>query len=349
MVDNNSTNKLIVISLIAIVFVISFFILKPIIVAMIAGALLGYVLYPIYLPVRRLIKRENLSTFIFIFLLFLLIAVPLWFLLPGLIRDVFNTYMLIQKTDFTVNLAKIFGLFLSAETAQLATVQANSFIANLFSSMIASLNNVFSNLPNILFQAAIMLFTFYFVIRDYPLLRETLIRLSPFSDSTEKKFASEFRGITNAIIFGHLLVGVIKGLALGLGFLLLGVDNILFLTSIGIILSIIPIVGPWLLWVPVALLLIINGNVFGGVVLFFYGLIIISQIDNVLLPYIISRKSNLNVFVSLIGTIGGLYAFGIIGLIIGPLILSYLLIILDFYKEGKLNELFKYETESKKS
>jgi predicted PurR-regulated permease PerM len=349
MVDNNFTNKTIVITLIAIVFIISFLILRPIIVAIIAGALLAYVLYPLYIPLRRWIKRENLSTFIFIFLIFLLIAVPLWFLLPGLIRDIFDTYMLIQKTDFATTLGKLFALFLSAETAQLATAQANSFIANLFNSMISSLNSVFSNLPNILFQAAIMLFTFYFVIRDYVLLRETLIRLSPFSESTEKKFASEFRGITNAIVFGHLLVGVIKGLALGLGFLILGVDNILFLTGIGIILSIIPIIGPWLLWIPVALLLIVNGNVFGGVVLLFYGAVIISQIDNVLLPYIISRKSNLNVFVSLIGTIGGLYAFGVIGLIIGPLILSYLLIIIDFYKEGKLNELFKYETESKKS
>ena len=72
-----------------------------------------------------------------------------------------------------------------------------------------------------------------------------------------------------------------------------------------------------------------------------YGAIFVSTIDNLLRPYLLARSSNLPVALGVIGTIGGLYLFGIAGLVLGPLILAYGLILIDFYKQGKLNELFK--------
>jgi predicted PurR-regulated permease PerM len=69
----------------------------------------------------------------------------------------------------------------------------------------------------------------------------------------------------------------------------------------------------------------------------------ISLIDNVLRPYILSKRSSLPIVLSVIGTIGGLYFFGIVGLVLGPLILAYVLIIIEFYQQGKLNELFNRE------
>ena len=72
-----------------------------------------------------------------------------------------------------------------------------------------------------------------------------------------------------------------------------------------------------------------------------YGGLFVSTIDNLVRPYLLSKRSNLPIALSIIGTIGGFYSFGIAGLILGPLILAYCLIILEFYREGRLDELFK--------
>ena len=110
---------------------------------------------------------------------------------------------------------------------------------------------------------------------------------------------------------------------------------------LAIIVSIIPMIGAWLVWVPIALYLLVIGDTLSGTILFLYGLLFVSTIDNILKPYFISKRTNVGTFVAILGIVGGLYTFGVIGLILGPLVLSYVLIIVDFYRQGKLNELFK--------
>jgi predicted PurR-regulated permease PerM len=87
--------------------------------------------------------------------------------------------------------------------------------------------------------------------------------------------------------------------------------------------------------------MIISGNVLSGALLLAYGAIFVSSIDNILRPYFLSKRSTLPIAVALIGTIGGFYTFGIIGLVLGPLILAYTLIVVDFYRKGNLKELFE--------
>ena len=112
------------------------------------------------------------------------------------------------------------------------------------------------------------------------------------------------------------------------------------LTLAACVVSILPVLGSWLVWLPVSVVLIMAGNTFSGIFLFLYGALFVSIIDNFLRPYFLSKGSNLSVPLSVIGTIGGLFFFGIAGLVLGPLVLACTLIILELYKQGKLNELF---------
>jgi predicted PurR-regulated permease PerM len=341
MVDRQIVNKAIVWVLIGCLIIAAFFLLKPILLAMFIGVFFAYIINPLYVYINKYIKNPNLSTIIFIIVLLSIIAIPAWFFLPVFAREIFNTYMYVQKVDLTGVISKVTALFFNEDMTATVAVQINVYLAKFFSYSFASVTGYLSNLPNILIQLSVFIFTFYFATRDGSKIKEYLSELSPLSSSTEAKFASEFRNITNSIVFGQILTGIIQGLSLGLGLWLLGVPKTIFLTVIAIILSIIPIIGSWLVWIPVSLFLIVGGNVTGGLILFFYGLLFVSTIDNIIRPYLISRHSNLNIFVTIIGTIGGIYTFGLIGLIIGPLILSYLLIVMEFYRQGKLNELFK--------
>jgi predicted PurR-regulated permease PerM len=142
-------------------------------------------------------------------------------------------------------------------------------------------------------------------------------------------------------MIGQVLIGIIQGLALGLGLLIIGLPNVLSLTFLTMVIGIIPVLGAWLVWFPVAIYMFLAGDVTSAIILILYGGLFVSNIDNFLRPYLLSKSSRLPISIGLIGTIGGLYFLGIAGLILGPLILAYALIIIEFYKEGRLGEITK--------
>ena len=151
----------------------------------------------------------------------------------------------------------------------------------------------------------------------------------------------EFKGITDSVIYGQFLIGVVQALLLGIGLFLLDVPKFLVLTFVAVILCIIPILGAWLVWLPGSIFLLATGQTTKGLILMVYGALFVSVVDNLLRPYFLSKRSRLPISISIIGIIGGMYAFGIVGILLGPLIMAYLIIIIDFYKEGRFNELFK--------
>lgn len=341
MVDRQIVNKTIVVLLIVSVFILAIFVIRPLILAIFLGIFVAYIAHPLYYPIKKIIKSENLATIIFCLLLLLVIAIPLIWFLPTFAKEIFNTYLYIQKVDISSAVGKLLGQFFSAEIATATAVQVNLFVTNFFNFILQSFSATFSDLPNLLIKFGIFIFTFYFATKDSEKIKKYLTDLSPLSKKTEEKFGQEFRNVTNAVMLGQVLVGIVQGLTLGIGLWILGVPKVFFLTIVTMIASIIPILGSWLVWIPVSLYLIVTGNLINGTILFFYGLLFVGTIDNVLRSYFIAKHSNLNIFVAIIGVIGGLYTFGVIGIILGPLVLSYLLIIIEFYREGKLNELFR--------
>ncbi len=341
MVDRQVVNKALVLLMIVCVFIAAIFVLKPIIISIFLGVFVSYILHPLYYPIKKYVRGENLATSLFCVLLVALIAIPLFFLLPLFVKEIFNAYLYVQKVDLTGAIASLLGSFFSEDITRVVAVQANLLIIKFFNFSMNSFSSAFTDLSTLMLKFAVFLFTFYFVTRDSEKIKNYIMELSPLSKSTEDKFAQEFRNITNAVVFGQILVGAIQGLSLGLGMWLLGVPKTWFLTIVAVILSIIPMVGAWLVWIPVSLYLIMIGNTLNGTILLLYGLLFVSTIDNILRPYFISRNSNVSTFVAIIGIVGGLYTFGVIGLIIGPLVLSYIIIIIDFYRQGKLNELFR--------
>jgi len=127
-------------------------------------------------------------------------------------------------------------------------------------------------------------------------------------------------------------LGVIQGLVIAIGLFIFGVPNALLLSLLAVVAGILPIVGPMLVWIPVVAYLFLQANTLAAVGILIFG-IIGSNIDNILRPFLVSKMAKIHSGVVLVGMIGGLFLFGILGLILGPLILSYLLIILEVYIE----------------
>lgn len=326
--------------LIAALVVLAFIIIRPIIMAVIFGFILAYLFKPVYEKLHRVIKSPSLTAGIIVIGLLVVIIIPIILLTPVITNQVVDVYVSIQNADLALILQENFPNFFSSisNSADLAAA-TSSFTSNLAGWFLTGLKNLLFNLPFIVLQTVIVLFTFFFMLRDYDMTKQYFLSVSPFSKDSQSKFYEKFEQVTNSILYGQLIVGVLQGIIAGIGYFVFGVPNALLLTILTMFVGIIPIIGPWLVWMPVDAYLFMSGQTTAAIGLLIYGLLIINWIDSLIRPLIVSRMTKMNSAIALVGMIGGLYAFGILGLILGPLILAYLLLVAEFYKERKIKSI----------
>lgn len=329
----------------AVLLILSFFLIKPILLAIVSGMILAFIFTPLYKWLHKVTHGENLSATIICILLILIILLPLWFLTPIMINQSIKLYLSSQTMDLITPLKTIFPSFFTSETfsAEVGNV-LSKFITNLSDSLINFAAGLIWNFPTIMLQLLVMFFTLFFVLRDRDQLVSFIQSLLPFSKEVQKKLFESSTGITSAVLYGQIVIGLIQGVIMGIGFFLFNVPNSLVLTLLASLAGVLPIIGTMIVWFPVLIYLFANGNNFAGFGILIFGLIS-SNIDNFLRPLFVSKRVKIPSSIILIGMIGGIFFFGVLGLILGPLILSYLLIILETYQKRKKSEFFVEQEE----
>jgi predicted PurR-regulated permease PerM len=345
MLEGTGFKKVSIILALGILAALSIFILWPIATSIVTGLILAYIFYPVYKKMQKIIKEKNTAAVILILLVLFLIILPLWFLIPFMIKQIFDMYLYIQGADVTGFFTKIFPTLVETEISGDFLISFNRFISSTASKIFASASSFLLDLPNVILRTAVVFFVFFFGMRDAELFSSYVRSLSPFSKPVERDLAQKFKEITSSVIYGYVVVGVLQGILTGIGLFVAGVPQALILTLVAIIASMIPIGGAWLVWIPAVIYLFSSGNIFAAIGLALYGAIFISWIDNIIRPYMVARRTKISTAIVLIGMIGGIIVFGLLGLIIGPLILSYLLLILDAYRNKKFPDLFSEKFE----
>jgi len=332
--------KVMTTTILVILIVLSFFLLRPVLIPIIVGIILAYVLSTPYDWVNKRIKSKNLSSFIICIFFIIILIIPFWFLTPIIINQSIKFYLISQQIDLVSSLKTFFPAIFSSDqfSAEVGSI-IQSFIKKTTNYLVDSATALILDFPTIFLKSIVVLFTLFFVLRDKKELIEYIKSLLPFSKEVEKKLFDYSKGITTSVIYGQIIIGLFQGLIAGLGFFIFGVPNALLLTLIATFAGVLPIVGTVLVWVPVAIYLLIAGNTFSAVGVSIFGLIS-STIDNFLRPAIVHQRTQIHSSVILIGMIGGLFMFGVLGLILGPLILSYLLVILELYKNKRDSAIF---------
>ncbi|HLC31711.1 MAG TPA: AI-2E family transporter [Candidatus Nanoarchaeia archaeon] len=331
--------RLVVILLIVTLGVLVFLIIRPVLVAILGGLLLGYVFFPLYKKTLEKVREPNTAAALISVMILVAIVVPLWYLIPLIAEQVFEIFKLSQTLDIGGIIRNLFPSASDQIIAQLI-VTATSIIGTVTSSLLSALTGVFIELPSLALHLFIVAFVFFFTLRDSEKLSEMISAISPFNKTQEKEMVKQFKGITDSLIYGQVIVGLVQGILAGLGFLIFGVSNALVLSVLAIFFSIIPFIGPAVVWAPVTIYFFASGNVGIGIAYLLYNLLLVSTIDNVLRSYIVSRKSDISQAVIMVGMIGGLFVFGFLGLILGPLILAYFVTFLKAYKDKTLSSLF---------
>jgi predicted PurR-regulated permease PerM len=331
--DEEYFGKIMTALILIVLVVLSFLLIKPILLSIILGILLSFIFTPVYKWLYKHTDSKNLSASLIIFLLILIIVIPLWFLTPILIDQAFKIFQATLQLDFISPLKSIFPKFFASEqfSSEIGSI-LSSFTTRVANSIVTSLSNLILDFPRIALHFLVVLFTFFFVLRDSDKVIAYLKSLLPFPREVETKLFQYTGEITKSVLYGQIIIGIIQGIIAGFGFFIFGVPNALFLALLAILAGVFPIIGTPIIWIPVVIYMFMAGNDVAGWGVLVFG-ILSSTIDNILRPIFVAKMTRLHSSVVLISMIGGLFFFGLLGLILGPLIIAYLLIILELYRK----------------
>jgi predicted PurR-regulated permease PerM len=197
--------------------------------------------------------------------------------------------------------------------------------------VIDNLGHISTGAVKFFFDFFVMLFTMYYFLIYGKQYLEWLLYCLPLNSEEENLLLSKFTTVTRATLKGTFVIGAIQGALGGIGMAIAGIPNTLFWGVIMAVFSIIPAVGPAIIWAPAAVYLITTGHTLAGAGLALFGLIIVGNIDNLIRPKLVGKEAQLPDLMIFFGTLGGLALFGAAGIIIGPIVAALFVSLWDIY------------------
>lgn len=298
------------------------------------GALIIYVLFrPItkHLIEKRKWKR-GITSIIIMLITLLLLVVPLTLLfnmfIPKL-QHLFSDSSVITQTLQTLD-NRVFEIsgqrFMNPDNLKSLQSNAAEYIRVFLSQSLSILGDI-----------GIMLLFLYYLLSNTGKLERFVINLLPVKTSELSRFTEELKAQTFSNVLGAPVLATLQGLVAALGYWLFGVQEPLFWGIITGFFSFIPMIGGALIWVPSALMLYTTGKEYQAIALVLYGVFIVSMIDNVLRFAFQKKFADVHPLITVMGVILGLKLFGLPGMIFGPLLISYFLLLASIYKEQFVN------------
>jgi predicted PurR-regulated permease PerM len=308
------------------------------------AAVLATVFFPLQgRYVARLGGRRSLAALATILTIIGLVVVPLFLVALAMSREAIQLHEQITSGAIDVQaqlrfLRRItllaseylggFGIDLEAMVQRLsnAAVAVTQFIA----SRALAIGQDVLRVTALFF---LTLYILFFFLRDGQQLVATMIRVLPLGDVRERQLLAKFAEVSVATIKGTLVVGIVQGAIGGGLFWALGIPAPVFWGAVMAVFSVLPAVGPGLVWAPAAVILLGLGEIVKGIALIVAGVVIIGLVDNVLRPILVGRDIQMPDYVVLLATLGGLAVFGVSGFVIGPVIAAFFLVVWEMFAQ----------------
>ena len=196
--------------------------------------------------------------------------------------------------------------------------------------------SLISGVFNIVLGLLLMYFLLYFMLVEREAFENALVKYAPFREQNAFRFAEEMRNTTYANVVGQGFIAIVQGSLVSLAFYVLGYKDPLFWGVVTSFISLVPVLGPPVIFVPAALLQLADGHNFAGWAMIIFGFVVIINIDNVLRFMIAKKVGNIHPIITVIGVVIGIPLFGILGLVFGPLLLSYFFLLIKIYETSSM-------------
>jgi predicted PurR-regulated permease PerM len=325
--------------LLAVIAGLGFWVVKPFLTPMVWAGILAFVTWPVYRRLLQLLKgRRTAGALIMTTLLIILLVVPVLWLLVRLQGELADAYQTLSSRvsegplvlpDAIARIPLIGPAATELLTAywndpSLWKEQLKDWLEPWISEFAGIIGKVGRSLLDLVF-AGLTLFFFY---RDGDVVvaqaREGLRKL--IGDPADAYFKA-IGETTNAVVSGLIVTALVQGFIAGIGYKITGVSAPVLLGALTTLTSLIPFVGTVIVWAPIAVWMLLSDQIGAGVGLLAWGAIVVHPTDNILRPLLISKGSDIPLLIVFFGVAGGLLAFGLLGLFVGPLILTVLLAI----------------------
>lgn len=335
---------LLLLTVVSIAFV---WIIWPFFGAVFWGTVLAIMFAPLY---RRLLAvtrgRQNLAALATLVLCLVIVILPLTFITASLVQEGINFYQKLQSGElhfgthlqqvinalprWMVDLLDRFGFGnISAlqEKLSASMMEGSNFIA-------AQVFTVGQNTFEFIVSFGIMLYLLFFLLREGSAVSGRIRQAIPLSMEHKRYLFSKFITTLRATVKGNIAVAAVQGALGGVIFWILGIQGPLFWGVLMAFLSLLPAIGAALIWVPVAIYFFITGDIWSGVILTAFGVLVIGLIDNILRPILVGKDTQMPDYVVLISTLGGMALFGLNGFIIGPVIAALFIAAWDLFSSS---------------
>lgn len=319
---------------------LNFFIFLPYLSTLFLALVFAIIFDPLYERILALFRgKKTLSALFSVFLVLIIIVGPISFFGTLLFQEASDLYVDILSgggqggtIHGTLNVIEHYiarfspGFSFSSTEGGIA-----SYTEQGLSWLLDHMTVFFGGFMKVAFGLFLMLLALFYFFRDGKKFIDSLVDLSPLSDSSDRRLVERVFVAVNSVVRGHLVIGILQGLMTGFGLFLFGVPSPVIWGFVAAIASLVPTIGTSLVLIPGIVFLVLSGSVGSAVGLIVWGVLAVGLIDNLLGPSLIERGIKIHPLLILLSALGGLSLFGPVGFLAGPVVLSLLFALLDIY------------------
>jgi len=347
---NDQANKvrwIAVLAATAIALYLCWLMLKPFVGVLGWAAVLVIIFYPVHQNVVRKIKRRSLSALVSSSLVIVVFVTPLTLVAIAVASEVgsvaqsFSAYVGQVINPATPVLGRLSGWI--HERFALDTQASETFLVEqLKNAGVFLLGQSFGFVGNILgglVRSFLVVFTMYYLFRDGEQIVRSFPRFLPFSYEQSQKIIVRTTEVVSASVYGVVTIAMLQGLLGGIAFWILGIPSPILWAVVMAFVCMIPIAGSFFVWLPASIYLMLGGQWGKSILLILWGALFISTVDNFLRPRLIRNQTKLHELFIFFSVLGGISVFGLLGIVMGPVVLAITLGLLSTFKDVETEEL----------
>lgn len=309
------------------------------------AAVFAIIFYPVYEQLLKRLKCKGWCAAIMCLLIIILIIGPITYLFVALVGEAASAVTKVNEMIKSGEFDRWIAFDLPwIETAKLKLAEyvdpskinidqmAKDAVENISSVLINQTSWLLTNATKMVFYFALMIFTMYYFFKDGEQIVQKSKRLMPLNSTQVNLTFNHFRQVIQATMYGGVIVALIQGILGGILFAAVGIPSAVFWGAIMAFLSIIPFLGAFIVYIPAGIILIIGGSYIKGLLVIAIGTVVIAQSDNILRPILISGKTSMHPLMLFFTIMGGILMFGLLGIVLGPLIGAGFLTLLKIFE-----------------
>lgn len=313
----------------------------PLITALALSAIIVTICHPMHQWILHRTPRRNatLAAFLTTMTVLVVVILPLSFLTSLLVGEIFDFYQEVRVTDS----AGINNIVTSIESTVERFVPGYELdletqLEGAAGWVVENLGSIFAGTVSTIFTFFISIIGAFYFFRDGAEMLQMLIKASPLPDEEDRIIVERTGRAVRAVATGTLLLALIQGTLVAVGFMVIGIEHAVLWGSLASVGALMPGIGTTIVTGPAIIILFATGQVTSAVILLIWAALVVGLVDNFLGPYLIGRQNKMHPFIILIAVLGGISAFGPIGFIVGPVIVTLFFILLEIYNQYILKE-----------